>query len=46
MKFVITTGKIYLTYMTTVWGYYFLYHNHKDISNKTMTYWKTNIINN
>jgi hypothetical protein len=44
MKFIITTGKIYLTYMTGVWGYYLVYHS--EIKNQTIKYWKNNVLNN
>jgi hypothetical protein len=46
MKHIVTTGKIYLTYMAGVWGYYFLYHNQNDITRKTIQYWKNNVLSN
>ncbi len=45
MKHIVTTGKIYLSYMAGVWGYYFLYHNN-EITKKTVQYWKNGIITN
>jgi hypothetical protein len=45
MKFVIKTGKIYLTYSAFVWGYYFFYRNREELTNKTIHYWKNSILN-
>ncbi len=44
MKFIVTTGKIYIGYMTGVWSYYFLYHNREELANKTIKYWKNNVL--
>lgn len=48
MKYIITTGKIYLGYMTGVWGYYMIYQSESEIEikNKTIQFWKNNILNN
>lgn len=44
MKYILKTGKIYVGYMVTVWGYYFIHTS--EVTNNTIQYWKNNILNN